>query len=188
MQSTALSRAVADDLDQRRARLESLFEAHGRAVFAFARRRSARHDADEVVSETFLVAWRRLDDVPDEPLPWLIGVARRCLANVSRSETRQSSLRTRLAAEVPPDAWHVEDNSDLSAAVHQGLARLSPGERDAITLLVWEELTPEEISVALGCTRAAVYLRLHRARRRLGKHLNSHLTQTPITTPRTDDD
>ena len=57
--------------------------------------------------------------------------------------------------------------------MRRSLARLSPGERDAITLVAWEGLTPDEAAVALGCSRAAVYLRLHRARRRLRRDLRS---------------
>lgn len=158
------------DLDRRttrEVRLAELFAAHGRAVYAFARRRAAAADADEVVSETFLVAWRRLDDLPDQPLPWLLGVARRCLANQARGDARQTALRARLATVRDTAA----PDRAVSPEVHTALARLSPADRDAITLLAWEGLTPAEVAAALGCTRAAVYLRLHRARRRLAADL-----------------
>jgi RNA polymerase sigma-70 factor, ECF subfamily len=146
----------------REARLDALFAAHGRAVWAYARRRGSATDADEVVSETFLVVWRRLDDVPVDPRPWLLGVARRCLANVTRGEARQSALRHRLAAVTPP-----ADPSPSSGRVLAALDHLTPSEREVVTLLAWDDLTPAEAAVALGCSRAAVYLRLHRARRRL---------------------
>ena len=150
-------------------RLAALFEAHGRAVYAFARRRGTAADAEEVVSETFLVAWRRLDDVPDDALPWLLGTARRCLANVTRSQARQSALRLRLTTTY--DDEQPAAPAAVSRSVSEALARLTPADRDAITLLAWEGLTPAEAAVALGCTRAAVYLRLHRARRRLAAEL-----------------
>jgi RNA polymerase sigma-70 factor (ECF subfamily) len=145
----------------REQRLERLFAEHGRAVWAYARRRASAADADEVVSETFLVAWRRLDDVPGEARPWLLGVARRCLANVDRGQARQTALRQRLASERPPSA------PDGAGPVLAALARLSPGDREVLTLLTWDDLAPAEIAAVLGCTRTAVYLRLHRARRRL---------------------
>ena len=59
-----------------RERFSGLFEAHYAQVHAFAARRVGRDLADEVTAETFLVAWRRLEAVPAEPLPWLYGVAR----------------------------------------------------------------------------------------------------------------
>jgi RNA polymerase sigma factor (sigma-70 family) len=157
----------------RRARLEALFDAHGKTVYAFARRRTGAADADEVVSETFLVAWRRLDDVPPQALPWLLGVARRCLANQARGEARQYAVRLRLAGTPQALVADAAGRPTLSDETRRSLARLSPGERDAITLVAWEGLTPDETAVALGCSRAAVYLRLHRARRRLGRDLRS---------------
>jgi RNA polymerase sigma-70 factor (ECF subfamily) len=144
----------------REARLEALFAEHGRGVWAYARRRTSAADADEVVSETFLVAWRRLDDVPADPRPWLLGVARRCLANLERGQHRRTALEHRLATE--PAAT---DPPDLD--VHRALERLSAKDRELLTLLAWDELTPEEAAVVLGCSRSTVYVRLHRARRRL---------------------
>jgi RNA polymerase sigma-70 factor, ECF subfamily len=171
----------ADESSGRRVRLEELFDAHGRAVYAFARRRAGAADADEVVSETFLVAWRRLDDVPVPALPWLLGVARRCLANLTRGEARQSAVRLRLATTPQPVVADVADRPTVSDQTRRSLARLSPGEREAITLLAWDGLTPEEAAVALGCSRAAVYLRLHRARRRLAHDLepDAHTEDQP---------
>jgi RNA polymerase sigma-70 factor (ECF subfamily) len=144
----------------REARLEALFAEHGRGVWAYARRRTSAADADEVVSETFLVAWRRLDDVPDEPRPWLLGVARRCLANLERGQHRRTALEQRLAAQ--PAAT---DSPELD--VHRALERLSAKDRELLTVLAWVELTPDEAAVVLGCSRSTVYVRLHRARRRL---------------------
>lgn len=140
-------------------------------MFAYARRRANAADADEVVSETFLVAWRRLDDIPDPALPWLLGVARRSLANLRRGEARRSALRQRLGS-VRTTAPIDDIDPSTSSAVRRALDALSPGEREALTLLAWEGLTPDEVATVLGCTRAAVYLRVHRARRRFARTLN----------------
>jgi RNA polymerase sigma-70 factor (ECF subfamily) len=155
----------------RSSRFEALFAEHGAAVFAYARRRAAAADADEVVSETFLVAWRRLPDVPAEPLPWLLGVARKCLANLDRGAARQEALSLRLAATAAPFPAAVEPDGSLTPAVAAALGELSASEREVLTLLAWDGLTPAEAAVTLGCTRAAVYLRLHRARRRFAELL-----------------
>ena len=83
------------------ARFEAIYRAYADAVHAYARRRTAVAAADDVVSETFLVVWRRLPDVPDAPLPWLLGIARRVLANRRRSESRNEALTHRLAGTEP---------------------------------------------------------------------------------------
>ena len=159
--------------DDRQRRLEQLYEAHASAVFAYARRRASWEDADEVVSETFLVAWRRLDQVPSQERAWLIGVARNALANRNRSEVRQQRVRRRLAVAVP-----AEDSPKLAdGRVQSALAQLSDTDRDALTMLAWDGLTPAEIGTALGCSRAAAYVRIHRARRRLAALLTA--TTTP---------
>ncbi len=155
----------------RREQLDALFTSHAAAVFAFALRRASRSEAEDVVSETFLVAWRRLDVVPDRALPWLLGVARRVLANRRRGEARQAALRSRLGSG-EPDADGVSESAQPEAGiVLAALAALPPAERDAITLLAWEGLTPDEAAIVLGCSRATFYVRVHRARRRLAGRL-----------------
>src|SRR3954449_11264018 len=156
---------MSDDATaDRRRRFEALFTQHASAVHAYARRRATAADAEEVVADTFLVAWRRLDVVPADALPWLLAVARRTLANSDRGDARRHALRRRLAAQ-PADQPASSDADP--PALERALAALPPAEREAITLLAWDELTPDEIAVVLGCSRGAIYLRLSRARRRL---------------------
>ena len=151
--------------DGRRRRFEELFAAHASAVYGYARRRTTPADAEEVVADTFLVAWRRLDAVPAPALPWLLAVARRTLANRDRGDARRVALQLRLAttADDQPPAPGEAPNAAIQAA----LATLPPGEHEVLTLLAWDGLSPAEIAAVVGCTRAAVYLRLSRARRRM---------------------
>jgi RNA polymerase sigma factor (sigma-70 family) len=142
----------------------ALFEAHLDAVRAYAWRRDPA-TADDVVAETFLVAWRRLGDVPDEALPWLIAVARNVRRNELRSGRRRSALVERLAA-LPVDS------EPAASPVLAALAELSERDREVLLLAAWEGLDRDEIAAALGCTRANVSLRLFRARRRLAGALN----------------
>jgi RNA polymerase sigma-70 factor (ECF subfamily) len=151
---------------------ESLFGDHYAAVRAYALRRARPEAAQDVVSETFLVAWRRLDDVPDDALPWLYGVARRVLANQRRSEGRGAALERRLAgAETtasPPDpADRVGENELIRVA----LGRLPERSREALILVAWHGLTGARAARAAGCSRAAFAVRLHRARGRLEAEL-----------------
>jgi RNA polymerase sigma factor (sigma-70 family) len=94
----------AAGLERAEVRFERLYAEHGRAVLAYAVRRAAdAQDAADVVADTFLVAWRRLDDVPPAGAArlWLYGVARHVLANQQRSERRRERLAERLRHELP---------------------------------------------------------------------------------------
>jgi RNA polymerase sigma-70 factor (ECF subfamily) len=143
-----------------------LYERHSSAVYAYARRRSDVQVAEEVTARVFMVAWRRRAAVPaEDALPWLYGVARRVLAEERRSERRRRSLGQRLRDLGGREAEPVAAAGDgvLGAA----LARLSDADREVLLLRYWEDLSPEQLVVALGCSRSALAVRLHRARRRL---------------------
>jgi RNA polymerase sigma-70 factor (ECF subfamily) len=145
-----------------------LFEAHYALVHAFAERRVGRDLADEVTAETFLVAWRRLDAVPTEPLPWLYGVARNVVLRQHRASARQAKARELIARERPGRV--AEDNGE-----HDGLWRaweeLSDTDREVLSLTAWEELTVRDAARVLGVPASVFSVRLHRARRRLERHL-----------------
>ncbi|HZU40148.1 MAG TPA: sigma-70 family RNA polymerase sigma factor [Solirubrobacteraceae bacterium] len=161
---------------ERRLRLEALFHAHAGAVRAYARRRVGRVAADDTVSEVFVVAWRRLDDVPDDPLPWLLGCARNVVAHQHRRARRDVALAGRLGAVAvapdAPDGAPAQALSQLSdGALAQALSELSDGDRELLLLIAWEGLTGAQAARALGCSRNALAVRLHRARRRLAAAL-----------------
>ena len=84
-------------------KFRSAYEAHARALLGDALRRTATPaDAADVVAETMLTAWRRLDVMPDEPetILWLYGVARNVIANGDRTRRRQRRLAERLRSEL----------------------------------------------------------------------------------------
>jgi RNA polymerase sigma-70 factor (ECF subfamily) len=146
----------------RERRLEDLYRSHAGAIHAYALRRVDRATADEVAAETFVVAWRRLEDVPSEPLPWLFGVARRLVANQTRGANRRAALARRLAAETSASGGSAGTERTLEA-----LEELGAGDREVLLLVAWEGLTQRQAAQVLGCSHAAVRVRLHRARRRL---------------------
>lgn len=128
-------------------------------------RRLPAHQVDDVLSETLLVIWRRLDDVPtDAVLPWSYSVARRCLANHRRSDNRRLALVRRLEQEPPPG-----DPVDIE--LDRALSRLPDADRELLHLWAWEQLEPREIALVLGLTPNAVSLRLTRAKKKLEKEL-----------------
>lgn len=155
---------------QRRLRLESLFNAHAGAVRAYARRRIDADAADDTVSEVFAVAWRRLEDVPDDALPWLLGCARNVIAHQHRRGQRDVALAGRLQAAVdrPVVATVRADGDDR---LRRALAQLSERDRELLMLIAWEGLQPAQAAQVLGCSRNALAVRLHRARRRLATAL-----------------
>ena len=155
-----------------RQRFEALFDAHRRTVLAYALRRvDDPADAADVVAETFLTAWRRLGDVPAEPRPWLLGVARRVLANQRRGARRRTGLAERLGHELATEPLAPPSDADL--AVRRALARLSDEDREVLLLSGWEGLTPGEIATVIGMRAVTVRSRLHRARRRLRVELDA---------------
>lgn len=153
-------------------RFTELFSRTHLPLLAYAVRRVADPaDAADVVAETFLVAWRRLDDVPagDAARPWLFGVARRVLANHYRGEHRRHALADRLRAELATLAEPDPPATDPDEAplVTRALQRLSDTDQELIRLVAWEQLSREQIAVAMGLSRPAIRVRLHRARARL---------------------
>jgi RNA polymerase sigma factor (sigma-70 family) len=160
---------------QRRERFEALFERFHPDVLAYVLRRAPPTAVDDVVSETFLVAWRALDGVPEEPLPWLYGVARRTLANHRRGRRRSAALSARLTrvAVEPPEPEML--GQGIEPALRDAMLGLSEREREALLLVAWEGLSPAQAASALGCSGAAFRLRLHRAR----GHLAQLLANTP---------
>lgn len=154
-----------------RARFEALFAAHYAAVLKYAARRVGAGAADEIVAETFLVAWRRLDRVPDSALPWLYGTARRVIANEYRRRYRAGRLTDRIRAQPAVPCVDPGDAVPESMRIHQALARLSERDREALRLTEWEQLDSAEAAQVLGCTKASFAVRLHRARRRFAQAL-----------------
>ncbi len=137
----------------------------------YALRRAGEEAAREVVAETFAVAWRRLDDVPADPLPWLLGVARRALANRRRGDRRRGALAERLAALPPEHASDPAERAGEAQAVRAALSRLSEDDRETLALVAWEGLSPAQAALVAGCSARAFSKRLSRARARFAAAL-----------------
>ncbi|HEY1688961.1 MAG TPA: RNA polymerase sigma factor [Solirubrobacteraceae bacterium] len=159
------------------ARFERLYAQHFERVAAYLLARTDRDSAAEALSRTFEIAWRRLADVPAEPLPWLLGVARRVLSQQRRARRRRDALIERIAestlAASPGHGEALAERQQLLAAI----AALTPFQREALLLITWDGLSEREAASALGCSRGALALRLHRARRQLRSSFPQASTQ-----------
>lgn len=155
---------------ERDERFRALFVSHHDAVAAYIRRRSSE-DADDVLDETFLVAWRRLEEIPEASLPWLLGVARRMLANQRRTSRRHQALIERMWHLHEPSAYMPIESAGGDGEVLEALRTLSARDQEALALVAWEELEPAEAARSLNCSRTAFAMRLKRARRRFTRAL-----------------
>ncbi|MDO8188710.1 RNA polymerase sigma factor [Conexibacter sp. JD483] len=153
----------------------AVYDRHVGAIRAYAARRVERDAVDDVVAETFAVAWRRLPREAD-PLPWLYGVARKVVHGHRRSHARRGALVQRVAgsgaaqATAPPDPAEAMSGDP---ALARAFATLTEQEREAIRLAAWECLDNDAAARAAGCSRATFAVRLSRARGRLRKELEA---------------
>jgi RNA polymerase sigma-70 factor, ECF subfamily len=167
-------------------RFDDFYSAQFADVWRFARRRTeTSEDADDVVAETFVVAWRRRADIPaDGARLWLFGVARNVLANHRRETRRRDRLHLRILAEDPPPAEY-QDAEPGGGELWQALAALPPDDRELLLLRAWDRLGASDIATLLGISAATVSSRLHKARRRLDRELE-HRRGQETARPRED--
>ena len=159
--------------DERQRRFAAVYAEYRGPILGYVLRRTQNaDDAADVIAETFLTAWRRLDDLPGDPEArlWLYGVARRVMANHRRGERRRSALCDRLRADLALRLGPPEYTGELEP-IAEALRRLPDAERELLSLSAWEGLDNGQIAVVLGCSRNAVRIRLHRARRHFAGQL-----------------
>jgi RNA polymerase sigma-70 factor, ECF subfamily len=139
---------------------DSMFRAAYRPVLGYCLRRATEAAANDATAEVFTIAWRRRDELPADPIPWLIGVARRVLANQHRSERRRLHLVSRAGR-----ARDASTSVDADASpIHAALAALGPTDQEIVRLAYWDGLTHQQIGEVLAISTNAVGVRLHRAR------------------------
>ena len=157
-------------------RFREIYTANQRPVMAYFLRRTDASAALDGAAETFLVAWRRLDEIPtgERTLPWLYGVSRRVLANQRRSQERFNALGQKLTQTGEPEDPSPEvvvlrraEDEEMLAAVN----RLASQDREILRLAVWEELPHAQIADVVGTSAHAVTQRLYRITKQLARDL-----------------
>jgi RNA polymerase sigma-70 factor (ECF subfamily) len=167
-----------------------LYDAYGSLILTYFKRRTDSETAKDCAAETFLVAWRRLDDIPADARPWLYGVARWVHANQRRRSGRTGRLVAKLAGQrpdAPPSPEVVVLRRAEEAELVDAVKRLRPTDRDLLLLATWEELPHAQIGEILGCSAHAVDQRIYRAVQRLARELRpAGQKQREATTPATE--
>lgn len=164
----------AGDVDSR-AHFRSLYESSVHDIYAYVvRRLGVGSDAEDVVAETYLVAWRRIDDVPAPPGDrlWLYGVARNTLTRFERTRRRRRHVLSRLSSQPETSVTPIEPGSG-HPEVLEAVRHLPKREREVVQLIYWDGLSHDEAAAVLGCSTNALRIRLHRARNRLSRRLGT---------------
>jgi len=162
-----------DSIDARQ-RYEAMYRLTYPVVLRYCQRRLPVDAARDATADVFLVAWRRFAEVPDPALPWLIRTAGLTVKGDGRRANRAARLAAKVAAVDPPAA--VPDHADAvadKARVLAALAALSEQDRELLMLTSWDDLDTATAAAVLGCSRSALRVRLHRARRRLAVQLDA---------------
>lgn len=155
-------------------------------VLAYARRRVRDAVARDAVDEAFLIAWRKLAQVPEEPMPWLLVTTRNVLRELRREGERYDVLLGEAA-----QAQRLAESSTSAAeatavermTVLRALGSLREQDREVLMLTVWDGLTQAQAAHVLGCSSSAFAVRHHRARRRLVTALDEYDTHSTRRTP-----
>lgn len=168
-------------------RFRRLFDEHEAAMREYCSRRLGGHDANDAVADIFLVAWRRIGEVPSghDALLWLYGVARNSVRNASRSRQRRVRLGAKAGstpANPGPGVEEVVVQRAEDRLVLQAMAKLSQDDQELLRLQLWDGLSRADIASIVGVSEEAVGSRLARAKRRAAKQLRSVGLSSEIST------
>jgi RNA polymerase sigma factor (sigma-70 family) len=153
-----------------------IFDRHATVVFRYLVRRVGVDDADLLLGDVFRVAFEKRSSYDCDRAsarPWLYGIATNLLAHHRRGEARRIAATARLLSEQAPDTDPTDavvvrlDAAEIWPRVAAAVAALPEGERDALLLYAWEDLSYDEIAAALDIPVGTVRSRLHRARQSL---------------------
>jgi RNA polymerase sigma-70 factor (ECF subfamily) len=146
----------------------ALYETHGPAVHAYLARRVEAEHVEDLASNIFMIAWRKIPPNVDEPLAWLYAVARHEVLAHRRKVTRGRRLVERLMAHTPREEGAVAlEEPGLEPELAAAFSGLTALEQEALLLLAWEQLSYEQAGRVVGCSAEAFAVRVSRARRKV---------------------
>jgi len=150
------------------ARITTALRASSADLLAFFQRRIGPDDAPDLLGETMVVAWRRVDDLPGDPEQarmWLFGIARNTLLNHARRERRRWALADRIRVNSTTD--NVAPGADDGAEIRDAIARLDIDHRELVQLVHWERMTIAQAAGVLGVSDSTARTRYARAKEEL---------------------
>ncbi len=168
-----------------------VFDRHSAEVLRYLTRRVGPQDAEDLLSQTFLIALERrgaFQAAAESARPWLYGIASNLLLRRRRDEVRFLRALARLPLDHGVTIFEESTAARIDAKAEAGaiagpLAELAPGDRNVLLLLAWAQLSHEEIATALEIPVGTVKSRLHRARRQLRQGL-PHPADEHVGSPR----
>lgn len=160
----------------RESQFRQLYEDHVGRVGRYIARRIPANDVQDVLAETLLTTWRKLDEIPEDAVPWLFKTASNHIANRLRTSRRKQALGNKLATSSARfDPRHSSnDLNEVDQQLIDAIRGLPDAEREAFMLVAWDGLDAKRGAQALGCSPAAFRVRLHRARRRLKRRVTAY--------------
>ena len=148
-------------------RLTAIYDEHAHRVYAYALRHCGSGGADDVLAETFAIAWRRRDKIPPDPIGWLLVTARNVISSARRAEHRRLRLTALAAEQLPGHHSSAGDVVQHRQELLEALGQLSEREREALLLVAWDGLDNSQAAQVADCSQRAFRARLARARARL---------------------
>lgn len=172
MTTTTAKQETAED------RFRDLYHQTSPRVYAYLRRQTTQDEAESVLSDVYLKAWRHFDSLEANPMGWLITAAKTTLLDHWRAKQRQDRLADDFAALARHESVAAVEGLALDRTLMlQALRQLSDNDREALLLVGWDGLDHQSAADAAGCTVSAFTARINRARTRLVELLGDSTAQ-----------
>ncbi len=147
---------------------ETFFRDNYSKLWRYVARRVPTSRADDVVSASFIVAWEKYSTIDAPSLPWLIRIAGYEIANVRRKQAREKrNSISIIQVEMAEPIRDVFDGSRIRSV----MATLSPSQQEILRLVLWDEVSRQDIAQILDLSVNAVNVRDHRALRKLERSI-----------------
>ena len=144
---------------------DNFYAEHYLHVGRFIQRR-INFDADDILNEVFLVAWRKFNSIPkevDKQRLWLCGTARRVIANKLRWKLRLDKFN-RSVERLQDYSFGLIELSGVNLLVREALSLISPDHREILIFIEWDGFTTRDTALILEIPETTVTKRLHAAR------------------------
>ena len=165
--------ATAEDAGEKAAAFRELHRTSYADVVRFIERRGFDHESEDIAATAFTTAWRRFDERPADPRPWVFGIARNAMENSTRGRYRKKALEVRVQSELQILTYTSTESVDTRLDVARAWATLAAADQEVLSLVAFEGLSPDDAASVLDLKRTTYAMRLARARKRLRAAIDS---------------